>query len=92
VEFEAIGCGTTHKTERVLMTRLMEQAVSRASELSDEEQDALAAILLREIESERRWDTLFSRPTSADLLGSMADEALAEADAGGCRPLNLDEL
>jgi hypothetical protein len=74
------------------MTGLMAQAMSRIAQLPEQDQEALAAILLREIESERRWDELFLRPESADLLASMADEALAEADAGQCRPLNLDEL
>jgi hypothetical protein len=74
------------------LTQLLEQALARASQLSEADQDALAAILLREIESERRWDELFSRPASADILARMADEALAEADAGRCRQLNLDEL
>ena len=45
-----------------------------------------------EIESERRWDELFSRPASVALLARMADEALAEADAGRCSQLNVDEL
>jgi len=74
------------------LTQLMEQAVARASQLPEEDQDALAAILLREIESERRWDDLFSRPASVALLARMADEALAEADAGRCSQLNVDEL
>jgi hypothetical protein len=74
------------------MTRLMEQAMTRASQLPEVDQDALASILLREMESERRWDELFSRPASTDLLAHMADEALAEAESGCCRELNLDEL
>jgi len=73
------------------MTRLMEEAMSRIAQLPKQDQEALAAILLREIESERRWDELFSRPESADRLASMADEALAEADSGQCRPLRLDD-
>jgi hypothetical protein len=74
------------------MTRLMEQAIARASRLPDEEQDAIAAILLHEMESEQRWDALFSRPESVDLLARLADEALAEAQSGHCRELNLDEM
>ena len=74
------------------MTGLMAQAMSRIAQLPEQDQEALAAILLREIESERRWDELFSRPESADLLASMADEALADVEAGRCRPLSLDEL
>jgi hypothetical protein len=76
------------------LTQLMEQAMDRASQLPEEDQDALAAILLREIESERHWDDLFSRPASVALLERMANEALAEAkaDAGRCSQLNVDEL
>jgi hypothetical protein len=74
------------------MTRLMEQAISQASRLPEEEQDAIASIILREIESEGRWDELFSQPGSADLLSRMADEALAEARSGRARPLDLNEL
>ena len=47
--------------------------MSRIAQLPEQEQEALAAILLREIESERSWDELFSRSESADLLASMAD-------------------
>ena len=47
--------------------------MSRIEQLPEQDQEALSAILLREIESERRWDELFSRFESADLLASMAD-------------------
>jgi hypothetical protein len=74
------------------MTGLLEQAFSKASQLSEEGQDAIAALILREIESEERWDELFSRPESAELLSRMADKAVADARAGRARKLNLDEL
>ena len=64
------------------LTRLMEQAFEKARELPEDEQDAIASIILREIESEHRWDELFSHPKSADLLSNLGDEALAEARAG----------
>jgi hypothetical protein len=47
--------------------------MSRIAQLPEQDQEALAAILLREIESRRRWDELSSRPESADLQASMAD-------------------
>ena len=50
--------------------------MSRIEQLPEQEQETLSAILLREIESERRWDELFSRPESADLLASMADVSI----------------
>lgn len=74
------------------MTSLMQQAIAEATKLSDSEQDALAAIVLQEIDSERRWDELFARPESHDLLSRLADQALAARRAGQSRKLDLDEL
>ncbi len=44
------------------MTKLLEEAFSKASQLSSEEQDALADWLLRELESESRWEKQFLNP------------------------------
>ena len=68
------------------MTQLLEKAFAHASQLPDEEQDAVAALVLREIESERRWDEAFSR--SQNRLGELADEALAEHRAGKTKARN----
>jgi hypothetical protein len=70
------------------MTQLLEKAVARVSALPDREQDALASVLLDELESEQRWDQLFA--SSQDLLGLMAREALAEYRAGEAKPLDLE--
>lgn len=67
------------------MTQLLEQALSEIAKLGDREQDALAAILLEEIASERRWASSFAG--SQDTLAKLADKALAEHDAGRTRPL-----
>jgi len=75
-----------------LMTRLMEQAFAKVSQLPQEGQDAIAAIILREIESEERWEELFSRPQSAGLLSQMADEAMSEVKSGRVRKLDLNDL
>lgn len=61
------------------MSQPMEQAFEKARQLPEHDQEAIASLILQEIESERRWDELFARPKSADLLARMADEALAEA-------------
>ena len=74
------------------MTQLMDQAIARASRLTDEEQNAIASIILREIESEERWDELFAQPKSADLLSRLADEAMSEVQSGRVRKLDLDDL
>ena len=74
------------------MTKLLEDAVSKARVLSEDEQDAIGAIVLQEIESESRWNELFSHPKSADLLSKLADQALAQARAGHVQKLDLNDL
>ena len=74
------------------MTRLLQQAFERASELPQEEQDKFACFLLAELESERQWAELFSRPDSEDLLEKLADDALAAHRAGLTRPLDPEDL
>jgi len=54
------------------MSNLMEQAIAKVRELPDDEQEVLASILLREMESERKGDELFARPESAELLARLA--------------------
>lgn len=63
------------------MGELLERAIEEAHKLSDDEQEAIGAWLLDEIESGRRWDELFSRPPS-EALNRMADEALEDFHAG----------
>ncbi len=70
------------------MTKALKKAFEAASKLPEAEQDALAAAILEELASERRWDELFER--SADTLAKLANEALTEDRAGRTRP--LDEL
>lgn len=74
------------------MTQQLATAFAEASKLTDEEQDALADIILQQINSERRWDDLFSRPESEELLARLADKALAEHRAGRTRKLDVSEL
>jgi hypothetical protein len=73
------------------MGRLLEQAIEEAQKLPDDEQEAIGAWLLAEIESERRWDELFSRPPS-EALERMAVEALEDFRAGRTTPLDPEQL
>ena len=59
------------------MTSLLQQAFERASELPQEGQEKFARFFLAELEAEREWAELFSRPESEDLLERLADEAVA---------------
>lgn len=62
------------------MTTLLERAVAEASKLTMEQQNFVAALLLREMESEKRWTEAFAK--SQDVLASLADEALMEFERG----------
>jgi hypothetical protein len=70
------------------MTQLLERAFAAASKLPATEQDAIASLLLAELESERRWSETFA--ASQDQLAALADEALREFEAGDTLPMNLD--
>ena len=72
------------------MTKLLEEAFAEASKLPEQEQDALAAVILDELASERRWDQAFAN--SADLLAQLADQALAEHRAGKTHVLDPERL
>jgi hypothetical protein len=72
------------------MTTMLERAFAEASKLPDIEQNALARWLLEEIESERKWETLFAE--SEDELGRLALEALAEDEEANTTSLRDDKL
>jgi len=72
------------------MTRLLEEALARVSELPADTQDELARWLLSELESERRWSKLFDE--SEDALARLADEALAEHKRGETKELDPEKL
>lgn len=73
------------------MSKLLERAIEEAHKLSEDEQESIGAWLLAEIESERRWDDLLSRPPS-QALERMAAEALEDFRAGRTSPLDPDNL
>ena len=72
------------------MTTLFQQAIDKALRLPPAEQDSLAQLLLAEMESERKWDELFAR--SPDVLERLANEALAENEAGLTQELDPERL
>lgn len=74
----------------VAMGRLLEKVIEETAKLPEQEQEAFAAFMLAELESERRWDGLFAR--SQDVLARMAEEARQEYRAGRTEPLDLDKL
>ena len=67
------------------MTTRLEKALAEAAKLPDDEQDALAAILLDEMRSEARWQKAFA--DSPDQLAALAAEALDDFRHGKTQPL-----
>jgi len=47
------------------MSKLLERAMKRARRLPDAEQDAIATIILEELEDEARWEQAFSKSQDA---------------------------
>jgi hypothetical protein len=72
------------------MGKLFERAIHEAQALPDQDQEAIGAWLLAEIDSERRWDGMFAQPSNA--IEEMADEALRDHEAGLTTPLDPDTL
>lgn len=67
------------------MTKLLEKAFEDASRLPEEDQDALAEMLLSDLASEQYWTNAFAQ--SQDKLAFLAKEALAEYKQGKTKPI-----
>ena len=62
------------------MTDLLKKAFEVVSQLPDDEQDAMAELLLAELASEKKWEERFAK--SQDSLSLLAQEALDEHESG----------
>jgi hypothetical protein len=67
------------------MTHLLDKAITEVAKLPASEQDAVAALVLEELASEKRWSLPFAK--SQDQLAKLAEEALAEYASGQTKPL-----
>lgn len=72
------------------MSQLLEHAVAEARKLPDAEQDAIAALILEEIEDDRKWEETLAR--SPGKLTTLAARAEEQVRAGRCRAVGFDEL
>ena len=72
------------------MTRLLKQAFEAASKLPEDEQNALAALILEEVEAEGDWQKSFE--ANQEQLGRLADEALDDHRKGRTRLLDPDKM
>jgi hypothetical protein len=62
------------------MTELLKKAFDEAAQLPDDQQDAIASLLLEELKSDRVWGQAFDRSQGA--LEKLADEAIRDHKAG----------
>jgi tRNA(Ser,Leu) C12 N-acetylase TAN1 len=76
--------------EEAEMTKALEEVFREASKLPEAEQDALAEAIKAEIEAEKDWDKSFA--SSLDVLGRLADEAIADHRAGRTKPIDPDKM
>ncbi|KAM3101538.1 hypothetical protein ACKFKF_07290 [Phormidesmis sp. 146-12] len=72
------------------MTELLERAIARLKALPTREQDAIASMILEELEDDLRWDEAFSR--SPDTLAELAATAMDEYHAGKTQELDPETL
>ena len=68
------------------MTKLLKKAFDRAAALPEDEQDAIASMVLEEIEDEARWRASFAK--SQDALASLAKQAREEIARGDVLPVD----
>ncbi len=66
------------------MTETLRQAVAQVEQLTPEQQDAIAKLMLRELE-EREWETLVGSEASLRFLQRIVADAQAEDTAGKTR-------
>ena len=72
------------------MTKLLSDAIEKASQLPENLQDELARILLDELAWEGRWNQTLDEST--DKLDRMAEDALKDYRAGRTREMGFDQL
>jgi hypothetical protein len=68
------------------MTQLLQQVIAEIEKLPEDEQDAIAARLLAELEDEKKWKSRFDSTTD-DQWDRMAEMVRQEIAAGDITPL-----
>jgi hypothetical protein len=69
------------------MTELLQRVIAELEKLPDQEQDAIAARLLAELEDEKEWKTRFES-TTAQQWDRLADMVRQDIMAGDITPLD----
>ncbi len=72
------------------MTELLERVISELKTLPSGSQDAIATIILEELEDEQKWDKAFSG--SPNVLAQLASKAMADYHRGKTTELDPETL
>ena len=72
------------------MTQLLEKVLTEVQKLPPEKQDAIAAVILEELEDAQLWDKAFSE--SQDKLAELAQKVRTDIQAGRIKKMGIDEL
>jgi hypothetical protein len=72
------------------MTQLLQQAIDAVQRLGAEEQNAIASLILDEIEDDRRWAESYAR--SQEKLAALAGKVRTDIAAGRVQSKGIDEL
>lgn len=72
------------------MTPLLKKVLDEVYKLRPEEQDAIAAVILEELEDEQQWQEAFAE--SQDKLAQLARKVRADIKAGRIKNMGIDEL
>lgn len=66
------------------MTKLLEKVFTKVSKLPEASQDAIATIVLEELEDEQKWEALFNN--SQDALSTIVTQVRNEIKKGDTLP------
>jgi hypothetical protein len=80
----------SHCKNVAAMTELPEQAISHLKNLSINDQDAIASMILEELGDNMRWDKAFA--DSPDVLAKLAATTISEHRAGKTQELDPEIL
>ncbi len=72
------------------MTQLLEKVLTEVHKLPPEKQDAIAAVILEELEDAQLWDKTFSE--SENKLSQLAQKVRTDIKAGRIKKMGIDEL
>jgi len=72
------------------MTKALQQAIERLKQQPEDRQDALAALLLHELEEDARWAN--STAANSEKLRGLVEDVLDANRRGECETLDPDQL